>query len=113
LDRAAVAGLTAVTCVLLVLADRAPLVKYEGDVATVPCESLEVQETRWTPYQKAQLVHEHYAFTQAAHRLEWDDWSNTPNGHWYSRMLAKDLETAQERAGAAKDRSHFDSQLAL
>lgn len=93
-DRAAVLALGALSVVLLV---HAPPEKLEGDRWENVKKTNAVEETRWSPYQKIQLVKEHYAYDA----LSWDDYSAYVNGHWYSRVGTTDLEQAKRRAQAA------------
>lgn len=102
LERGAVLALGGLAVAFLLLGEASP--KLEGDRWNVPAQ-LEVVETRWSPYQKIQLVHERHAFERPVQvkagpeRLEWDDYSAYVNGHWYSRVGTTNLAAAQQRAG--------------
>ncbi|MEZ0227464.1 MAG: hypothetical protein ACAI25_02490, partial [Planctomycetota bacterium] len=63
-----------------------------------------VVETRWSPYQKIQLVKESYRFGDVA----WEDHSAYVNGHWYSRVGTTDLEEAKRRSKASGSPAPFE-----
>ncbi|MBI3723067.1 hypothetical protein HY251_03795, partial [bacterium] len=128
-ERSALLALSAATLVLLGLSDRS-LPQFTTDVAyreKMPVLSRELVETRWSPYQKIQLVSESYGFdkpaitahlrpeelAKAPPRLEWTDLSNYVNGHWYSRLGNVDLDLARMRADYAQNASPLGNQMLL
>ena len=101
LERGSVLLLGLASMGLLVWGDPSP--KLEGDRWDLANEKT-VVETRWSPYQKIQLVREHYQFE----KLSWDDHSAYVNGHWYSRVGTTDLAEARKRADASGSRAPHD-----
>lgn len=100
-ERASVLVLGVASMGLLVWGDLAP--KLEGDRWNLASEQT-VVETRWSPYQKIQLVKERYKFGDTA----WEDHSAYVNGHWYSRVGTTDLEEAMRRTRASGSRAPFE-----
>jgi SAM-dependent methyltransferase len=102
LDRVAVLVLGAASLGLLLHGERSPVL--EGDRWEDVPKKTEVLETRWSPYQKIQLVQEHYEFKrpvrvkEGPETLTWDDYSAYVNGHWYSRVGTTDLDAAKLRS---------------
>jgi SAM-dependent methyltransferase len=107
-DRIACVGLAALTLTLLVNSERSTPI-LEGDVMPVAKTRQEIKETRWSPYQKIQLVEETYEFPGHS----WTDWSAYVNGHWYSRVATADLDEAKRRADVSKTPAAYDPQAAL
>ncbi len=101
-DRGAVFFLGVVSIGLLVRGD--PGRKLEGDRWEDIAKVTSVVETRWSPYQKIELVEESYHFE----KLSWEDHSAYVNGHWYSRVGTTDLDEAKKRADASGSRAPHD-----
>jgi hypothetical protein len=80
-----------------------PTPRLEGDRWDLAKEQT-VVETRWSPYQKIQLVKERYRFGDVA----WEDHSAYVNGHWYSRVGTTDLEEAKRRSKASGSPAPFE-----
>ncbi len=113
-DKGLVLALGAAILFLLVQQEKTPTL--EGDRAALPNTTTEVVETRWSPYQKIQLVREHHEFKRPAQAvgpdvLLWDDFSAYVNGHWYSRVGTTDLEVAAERARYSGSRAPLEFEL--
>jgi spermidine synthase len=105
-DRAGVLLLAVLTLGLLhhQEAEEARAFKREGDRWQDIAMTASVVETRWSPYQKIQLVKEHYRFE----KLSWEDHSAYVNGHWYSRVGTTDLAAAESRSLASGSRAPFE-----
>jgi spermidine synthase len=131
-----VAGAAALTCarekrerVLVVAATVVVMILFsvgggstplEGDVALRGVKKTqEVVETRWSPYQKIQLVKETYSFprplgaTDGPAQLDWVDHSAYVNGHWYSRVGTSDLVVSRQRADYANASELYTTQNVL
>jgi SAM-dependent methyltransferase len=102
-ERASVLVLGGASVLLLVLGEKIPP-DPKSDRTILEGARLEVVETRWSPYQKIQLVRDHDEFErpvqvkEGPERLAWDDYSAYVNGHWYSRVGTTDLGIAKQRA---------------
>jgi len=103
-ERASVFFFSALAILLLVF-EPAPVL--EGDRWEDMRSEKTVVETRWSPYQKIQLVKEHYDYPG----LAWDDYSAYVNGHWYSRVGTTDLAVAQKRALVSGSRAPYEFEL--
>jgi hypothetical protein len=111
---------------ILIDAERSPAV-LENDVTGVAPQSRKVLETRWSPYQKIQLVEESYDYERpkgsplmdgalgsaGPPRLEWNDYSAWVNGEWYSRVGNVDLDTARTRSAYAQNMAFLENQTIL
>ncbi len=101
-ERAFVLSLGALAIFLLLQGEKSP--RLEGDRWPLHDQPFEVMETRWSPYQKIQLVREPHSFErpvqvkEGPERLSWEDYSAYVNGHWYSRVGTTDLVQAKLRA---------------
>jgi SAM-dependent methyltransferase len=114
-EKAAILLLGGAIVFLLVRQEKTPTL--EGDRTALPESVLSVLETRWSPYQKIQLVQDHHEFERPvrAHegpsRLVWDDYSAYVNGHWYSRVGTTDLAVARQRSIYSGSPAPFEFEL--
>ncbi len=107
-EAASIAVLGGASMLLLVYGEPTPRPgerdpRLEGDRWGVANEP-EIVETRWSPYQKIQLVKERYKFGDVA----WEDHSAYVNGHWYSRVGTTDLDEAKRRSRASGSPMPYD-----
>jgi spermidine synthase len=102
--RLAVLVFSAISIVLLL---EAPPPILEGDRWADMRIERTVLETRWSPYQKIELVRERYEYAA----LTWEDWSAYVNGHWYSRVGTTDLAAAESRSLASGSRAPYEFEL--
>ena len=101
-ERASVLVLGGACITLLLLSEKIPP-DSKTDWTNFDNAPVEVVETRWSPYQKIQLVRDSHKFERPVQvktgpeSLSWEDYSAYVNGHWYSRVGTTDLKVAQER----------------